>query len=180
MANCNHTCHTCEAWSDPESIRTRFTKWTDASSGVDACWLWTGSIGSNGYGRMNIGRVPEYAHRVSVMLDGREIADGLQVDHLCSTPACVNPKHLEVVTQTENIRRRVTRSPGPSGTLGVTWHKAKRRWRVKIAGRFVGHFKELSDAQSAAEAALSTAQHSDRVANCPCPYCDVEAVVHHG
>jgi hypothetical protein len=39
-----------------------------------------------------------------------EIAPGLQIDHLCNTRSCANPKHLEAVTRAENQRRRAERS----------------------------------------------------------------------
>lgn len=67
---------------------------------VDAagCWIWTGHIAPTGYGRYGL----LYAHRLSVELARGPIPDGMHVDHLCRVRACVNPDHLEVVTQQEN------------------------------------------------------------------------------
>lgn len=72
------------------------------------CWLWTTSTDKGGYGLANQIHWPRsrMAHRVSYELLVGPIPDGLEIDHLCRTPACVNPDHLEPVTHAENQRRR--------------------------------------------------------------------------
>lgn len=71
------------------------------------CWVWTGLLSSSGYGRLydpELRRtVP--AHRASYEAHVGPIPPGLQLDHLCRVRACVNPSHLEPVTQTENVLR---------------------------------------------------------------------------
>lgn len=71
----------------------------------EACWIWAGAIGSNGYGRIRIDDRIDYAHRVALALVGVDIPKGFHVDHLCETKACVNPAHLEPVTPSENLLR---------------------------------------------------------------------------
>lgn len=74
---------------------------------VGDCIIWTGTLTSQGYGVFK----PHYkeraiaAHRYSYELANGKIPDGLELDHLCRNPACVNPVHLEAVTHTENVRR---------------------------------------------------------------------------
>lgn len=71
------------------------------------CWLWTGS-GTYGYGTIGRGKRIEMkviAHRLSYELHIGPIPEGLVLDHLCRVRCCVNPQHLEPVTNEENIRR---------------------------------------------------------------------------
>lgn len=72
----------------------------------DGCWEWSGARNNLGYGQLTIGvRTREYAHRYSYRLHKGPIPEGLELDHLCRHPWCVNPEHLEAVTHAENIRR---------------------------------------------------------------------------
>ena len=71
----------------------------------DGCWEWQGTRNKLGYGRFNCGHVEVLAHRFSFEMNVGPIPDGLVLDHLCRNPACVNPEHLEPVTQGENVLR---------------------------------------------------------------------------
>jgi hypothetical protein len=73
----------------------------------NGCWLWQGAVNNKGYGTFNaIGRRKEYAHRWSWEFLNGPVPVGLELDHLCHQPLCVNPAHLEPVTPAENKRRR--------------------------------------------------------------------------
>jgi HNH endonuclease len=66
------------------------------------CWLWLGSINNKGYGKMSIGSRITVAHRAS--FEAFVCAPGnLSVLHHCDTPSCVNPEHLYIGTQQDNI-----------------------------------------------------------------------------
>lgn len=72
------------------------------------CWLWTGAL-RDGYGRVKFnGSVTQEAHRASYEFHIGPIPEGLVIDHLCRNRSCINPSHLEPVTQGENIRRGET------------------------------------------------------------------------
>ncbi len=84
------------------------------------CWLWTGRLHRNGYGAFWDGKRLALAHRVAHELFVGPIPAGLTIDHLCRNPSCVNPTHLEPVTQRVNdlrgntmaaMRARVTACP---------------------------------------------------------------------
>lgn len=72
---------------------------------VRTCWLWTATCGTTGYGKFKFrGRVVR-AHRHAYELLRAEIPHGLVLDHLCRERACVNPWHLEPVSQRVNVLR---------------------------------------------------------------------------
>ena len=72
---------------------------------TDTCWLWTGSLTSEGYGKMRADGREQYIHRLSYELTNGPVPDGLVVDHLCRVRHCCNPEHLEAVTLKENTLR---------------------------------------------------------------------------
>lgn len=77
-------------------------------AGFGGCVIFTGHLNNNGYGTIGEGRKRGknlYAHRVAYELLVGPIPEGLVLDHLCSTRRCINPHHLEPVTQNENVRR---------------------------------------------------------------------------
>lgn len=68
------------------------------------CWIWTGTY-CRKYGTFSEKHVLIPAHRWSYQYFVGPIPEGFEIDHLCRTPACVNPAHLEAVTGKENTRR---------------------------------------------------------------------------
>lgn len=79
--------------------------------GLDDCWLWRGSVNNNGYGQFGVRNgehhTTVFGHRAMYELWFGPIPEGAQVDHLCRVRRCCNPRHLEAVSPTENLRRRV-------------------------------------------------------------------------
>jgi hypothetical protein len=71
------------------------------------CWIWNRSKTSKGYGQVTQkgSKTRLYAHRVYYEQHVGPIPDGLFIDHLCREHACVNPAHMEPVTNRENLRR---------------------------------------------------------------------------
>lgn len=74
------------------------------------CWLWIGQIDPNfGYGRLKYKCRSRNAHRMSWEAFRGLIPEGMSVLHKCDTPSCVNPEHLYLGTQLENMRDRQER-----------------------------------------------------------------------
>lgn len=72
---------------------------------TNGCHVWLGARFTAGYGAIHVGGKEQYVHRVIYELRHGKISTDLQIDHLCRNRACANIDHLEVVSQTENVRR---------------------------------------------------------------------------
>lgn len=95
-----------------EQIEAWFFSWVNKNGPVPTrrpdlgpCWEWKGLRNDAGYGQARKRWLGRMAHRVSYELFVGPIPDGLEMDHLCVNPPCVNPGHLEAVTQRENYLR---------------------------------------------------------------------------
>lgn len=103
---------------------------------TDTCWLWTGALNQAGYGRFFTGDDGKrLAHRFMYELLVGPIPEGLTLDHLCRTPACVRPDHLEPVTRSENARRAgANKTHCRRGHLFVeantSWYRGKRQCKT--------------------------------------------------
>lgn len=123
---------------------------------TDSCWLWLGGLNDSGYGTWNTRlAAAEFrthgAHRISWVLAGRELIDGLTLDHLCHTRdwtcpggvtcphrRCVNPAHLEQVPAVANTMRG--RGFGPTNQAKSRCpaghpYSTKNTYRLPTGGR---------------------------------------------
>lgn len=71
----------------------------------NGCWEWTASLSRYGYAQFFREGGSHNAHRYSYRYYRGDIPKDMEVDHLCRNKICVNPKHLELVTHKENMRR---------------------------------------------------------------------------
>ena len=89
---------TTESKSDGERFEEKISR-------TEECWNWAATQNGRGYGFFSINGRYVQAHRYAYELYVGPIPDGLTIDHLCRNTICVNPSHLEPVTQGENTRR---------------------------------------------------------------------------
>lgn len=98
--------------SDLEAAEAGSRFWSKVDkNGRNGCWLWTASKTTKGYGQFSLGSRKNgtyfmaKAHRVAYELLVAPIGGSLTIDHICRVRHCVNPDHLEPVTNRENILR---------------------------------------------------------------------------
>lgn len=88
------------------------------------CWIWTGAVFKKkhgNYSQLKLDGKGCRGHRLSYVEFVGQIPEGTELDHLCRNTLCINPKHLEPVTHTENMRRRIDLNPShcPHGHVYV-------------------------------------------------------------
>ena len=69
------------------------------------CWVWIAGLKNNGYGDFKLRGKTILSHRLAYTITSGTIDEALKLDHLCRNRNCVNPDHLEVVTQGVNVTR---------------------------------------------------------------------------
>ena len=104
------------------------------------CWNFDGFIAPNGYGRLwdRGTRKKEYAHRFFYRAFVGESPAGMQVNHHCDNPRCVNPAHLFLGTQRDNIldamnKGRITGPPD---------HHGEKNWSAKLTWERVAQIRK--------------------------------------
>lgn len=118
-----------------QPIQERFAKkYQIAKSG---CYVWLNAKFKSGYGQFGVRGKSKLAHRIAWEIANGAIPDGLCVLHKCDNPGCVNPDHLFLGTQKDNVRdmvdkKRYSKRTGESGGLA----KLKEAQVLEIRERY--------------------------------------------
>lgn len=151
-----------------ESLEERMEWRTERT---ESCWNWTGTRSSEGYGRIRY-RKELYAHRVAWELANGEIPTGKVIDHLCRNRACVNPDHLQLVSQKENTENIGVPKNNTSGVRGVSLVKATGKYEARVMHNYktysAGYHDTIEEAARAVidlRSRLHTNNLSDRGEN---------------
>jgi hypothetical protein len=103
------------------------------------CWLWTGDVGSDGYGRMVIDKRMRPAHRLSWERHRGRITNGLWVLHRCDVKLCINPDHLFLGTAIDNNADCMAKGRN---------QRRERHWAAKLNSQSVAIIRQrLSDGE---------------------------------
>lgn len=96
--DCQSGCCSKKCWLDP-----KFIFWKNVQK-TENCWLWTGCIGKDGYGKFGHHFRHWRAHRFSWFLVNGPIPEGRHILHRCDNPPCVRPDHLWLGSELDNVR----------------------------------------------------------------------------
>jgi HNH endonuclease len=99
-----------------EIIEEKFYK--NVRKNENGCWDWIGNTSAYNRGRMTIGGRKMYAYHISYELHIGPIPTGMQINHTCDNPNCVNPEHLYAGTQSDNTRDAIRRGRWVNNSTG--------------------------------------------------------------
>lgn len=109
-------------------------RWVSVFEGDgEPCIEWVATKNRNGYGTLTVGGITRLAHRVSFMFRHGSIPKCL--DHLCRNRACINPSHLEGVSQAENCKRGMGGKSQLLKTMCPSGHEYSGRNLIVYDGR---------------------------------------------
>jgi len=116
---------TTQARPDTKALRRFFARVTVSDNG---CWEWT-RPSTTGYGAFSWRYRSTSAHRVAFIWFVGRVLDEHVIDHLCRNTRCVNPAHLEAVTQGDNVRRGAAADRRPFCKRGHAMDPGNIHWQ---------------------------------------------------
>jgi hypothetical protein len=126
--------HKHKTMSDEERFLSHTNK-----NGENGCWNWTGALYQNGYGVFTYRYRAVKVHRYSYRLYRGQIPEGLEVCHTCDNKKCVNPEHLFLGTQQDNMTDMVNKGRSLTGEKGtntkLTWEQVREIRKLYKTGK---------------------------------------------
>lgn len=117
-----------------QTIEERFSLFVNKHNG---CWEWVGFVSPNGYGVFTFRGVRERAHRASWRIHFGGIPDGMYVCHKCDNRKCVNPQHLFIGSQSDNMVDAFQKGRIDTDKAVLAMHAAIKNRTVCRAGHSV-------------------------------------------
>ena len=125
------------------------------------CWLWTKCADRSGYGFMSVGGKAERAYRVAWALVHGDIPGGKVICHRCDQPSCINPDHLFLGDQADNIRDMMAKGRHGARKGTDNWSRGVDRHCAKLNDEDVRTIRALH-AEGAGTRALALRYSVDR------------------
>lgn len=101
---------------------------------TDGCWIWNGHKNEHGYGLITIGRGKQVrAHRFVYEKYKGLIPFNMKVLHSCDNPACVNPEHLSIGTQKDNVEDMMKKGRGGYKKFCGEYHPNRKLDMEKVS-----------------------------------------------
>jgi len=142
--SCSWACRNVLISGERTDLSERF--WEKVSK-TDTCWLWTAGTTKSGYGSIRINGAAKRAHRVAYEMLVGPIPEGAVLLHSCDTPACVNPAHLSIGSQKENIHDAIEKGRHCHG---------EKHWNYKISPQII---KDIQSAHVGGATGRAIAKH---------------------
>ncbi len=121
------------------------------------CWVWQGwwrsKRGKGFYGGVKINGISLFAHRISYEIYKGKIPDGMLCCHKCDNTKCVNPEHLFLGTQDDNMKDMANKFRGTNGEKG---HRAKLTKNKVVEIRFAANMGNMLHKEIAKVFGVST------------------------
>jgi hypothetical protein len=116
-------------WNADQILQRIEEFWSHAKKIEAGCWIWQRSRDRDGYGKATFLGVHVRTSRLAWELTHGPIPAGQEVLHTCDTPPCINPSHLFLGTNLDNIQDKVKKHRG-RGPCGDKHGKAKLTWPI--------------------------------------------------
>ncbi len=94
--------------TDAKNLKRKLAQYSEKDKRT-GCRVWTGARTNNGYGAVYVNPKTLYAHRVSWEVHNGPIPEDSVVHHTCANRCCINPNHLQIITQAENLAEMMGR-----------------------------------------------------------------------
>jgi len=109
---------------------------------TDSCWIWLGAKQTSGYGRFYNGDLNKVigSHQFSYLYFIGQIPNGINVCHNCDNPSCVNPNHLFLGTQKDNLKDMFKKGRGRKLN---TYKSGTKHFKAKLSQKDIKRIRNL-------------------------------------